>query len=285
MQFSKFLAPLIVTLFFYIHSINANEIKILNFGITSVALKQDAKNIFDLTSYLSLKSGIEIRPKFAKNYDEIEQMLEKQDVDFAYVCGATYIEAKESANLEILVLPYFEGLPFYYSLIIARQTSNANSLIDFENRIFAFSDPKSNSGSLVPRYELKKINRDYREFFKEVIYTYDHSDSIEAVVDGYVDGASVDSLVYESYKLLKPEIIKKIKVVERFGPFQSTPMVIRKSIPKNIKKSLLEAFRSMIEHDDGIKILQSFGVCKFDSSPINDYSDVEEMIGDLQDKK
>ncbi len=257
--------------------INAQEGE-LNFGVTSVALKQDAKNIFDLTTFLSKETGVKITPKFAKSYDEIKQMLEKREVDFAYVCGATYIEAKHSASLEILALPYFDNKPFYKSLVIARDEDEANSLLSFENRIFAFSDPKSNSGSIVPKYELKMRGIDYRYFFSEFIHTYDHSDSIEAVIDGYVDGASVDSLVFESYKLLKPERAKKVKVVQSFGEYQSTPIVVRKSVDIDIKLALLDALRKLSHEDDGVNILDGFGVCRFDLPEKIDFSRIEMMM-------
>ena len=269
-------------IFIFITSLFGEDDFSLNFGVTSVAIKQDARNIFKLTHFLTEKSGIKINTKFAKSYDEMKQMLEKREVDFAYVCGATYLEAKDSANLEVLLLPYFNNAPFYNSLVITKIDSDATSLISFKNKTYAFSDPKSNSGSIVPRYELLKLGEDYRRFFKEVIYTYDHSESIDAVAEGYVDGASVDSLIYESYRLLKPNVVNKIKIVDSFGPFQSTPVVIRKNISDTTKVKLFEAFKLLDKDVEGREILKGFGVSSFDIPNKIDFSDIQNMVEVLE---
>ncbi|MGM0533709.1 MAG: phosphate/phosphite/phosphonate ABC transporter substrate-binding protein, partial [Campylobacterota bacterium] len=250
-------------------SVNLMIAKELFFGITTVAVVKNSQTIFELTDFLSQAAKTQITPKFAKDYDEMKLMLEKKEVDFAYVCGATYVEAKDSADLEILTFPYFEGKPLYYSLVIAPKESNARSLLDFENTIYAYSDPKSNSGALVPSCKLRSMGRHYDSFFEEVIYTYDHSESIEAVLKGFVDGASVDSLVYESYKQINPTSTEKLKVIQKMGPFQTTPVVIRKDIDPQVKKRVQKAFHSLSATDKGRQILRKFGVEKF--AYTNDY--------------
>jgi phosphonate transport system substrate-binding protein len=257
----------------------AQESNKLYFGVTSVALTKNTKNIFDLVDILSIQTGMQIEPKFAKNYDEIKLMLDTKEVDFAYVCGATYVEAKQSASLEILAFPYFEDSPHYYSLTIARADDDSiKSILDFQGKNYAFSDPKSNSGSLVPMCRLKTFGYNYRVFFGNLIYTYDHSYSIEAVIDGYVDGASIDSLIYESYMLLNPHLKNKIKIVDKLGPFQTTPIVIRKEIKQSTKQKLFQALNSLHLSPQGEQVLKHFGIGKFDYTDNYDYSDIEKRV-------
>ncbi len=250
----------------------------LRFGITSVAIKDDLFAVREWANFLEQKSGLEIQVVFAKNYDEIRYLLENGGVDFAYVCGATYIETKESAPIEVLALPFVYQEATYESLVIAAANSPFESLLDFENAHYAFSDPRSNSGAIVPIYTLREAGYNYRHFFKRVIYTYDHAESIQAVAEGFVDGASVDSIVYENFRNIHPQIADRVRVVERFGPFTTTPIVVRQSVDRAHRNALLLALEQMSQDPQGRKILERFGIERFAKPEHYNYDEISEMI-------
>jgi len=54
-----------------------------------------------------------------------------------------------------------------------------------------------------------------------------------AVYKGFVEGASVDSIVYEHTSLVAPHITNKLKVIQKFGPFPATPIVASKRLDPN----------------------------------------------------
>lgn len=252
------------------------------FGISSVAMKDDVVTIEKWRQYLSLKSGEKIRLVFTKNYDEMRSLLESGSIDIAYLCGATYVESRQSAKLDILAVPDVGGAPYYFSYVIARNDCPCRSLVDFKHKIYAYSDPKSNSGSIVPQYELLKHGINPRYFFNKTITTYDHAESIHAVAVGFVDGASVDSIVYDAFVRFNPDIAKEIKIVQKMGPFPSTPLVVRRALSEDKKKALRLAVTTMHSDPMGKKILFRLGIERFEYRPLYDYTPIADMINSLK---
>lgn len=252
------------------------------FGLASVAMKDDVVTIEKWRQYLSLKTGEKVRLVFTKNYDEMRSLLESGSIDVAYLCGATYVESQKSAKLDILAVPTLNGSPTYFSYVIARNNCPCRSLLDFKGKLYAYSDPKSNSGSIVPKYELLKRGINPREFFKKTITTYDHAESIHAVAVGFVDGASVDSIVYDAFVRLNPDIAQTIRIVQKIGPFPSTPVVVREALSSQLKNRLRFAMTTMHIDPLGKKILFRLGIEKFEYHPPYDYSPIAQMIESLK---
>ena len=263
-QFLKYngqiLTIIFLIIFFSSKALAANEI---NFGITGVVLKEDLVNLIQWQRYLSKHTGLHIKLKFLRSYSELKNRFKEQQIDFAYVCGATYVDLKPNKNTLLLVLPSFKSKPYYESLIIARKNTSYISLDNFKDKIFAFSDPESNSGSLVPQYQLLKRGYKPDKFFSKIIYTYDHGESIIAVIDGFVDGASVDSMVYASFMQEHKKVAKQIKIVERFGPYPIPPIIINKSIKQDIKQKLRATLLHMSKNKEGKVILHQMGIDGF----------------------
>lgn len=256
----QFLTIIFLIIFLNTKSLTAADI---NFGITGVVLKEDLVNLIHWQRYLSQHTGLHIKLKFLRSYSELKNRFKEQQIDFAFVCGATYVDLEPTKNAQLLVLPLFESKPYYESLIIARKSTSYASLDDFKNKIFAFSDPESNSGSLVPQYQLLKRGYKPDKFFAKIIYTYDHGESIMAVLDGFVDGASVDSMVYASYIQEHEKVARQIKIVDRFGPYPIPPIIINKSVHKDIKQKLRKVLIDMVKNKDGKLLLNKMGIDKF----------------------
>jgi phosphonate transport system substrate-binding protein len=253
----------IVTLAFatlYLYGGDKNK---LILGLTGVVLKEDIATIVKLKLFLEKKINLPIAFKFIKSYAGMKSMLLNGSVDFAYICGPTYVDLKPSGQVKLLVLPTVAKKPYYNSLIIVRKKSPYKSIFDLKNRVFALSDPESNSASLVPRYMIYKKGYDFNKFFKKIIITYDHGESIEAVLSGYVDGASVDGVVYRAFKYKNPKKAQKLKIVNRFGYYPIPPFVVRADIDENTKNELVNAFTNMKKDKEGKKILKSLAIDGF----------------------
>lgn len=224
------------------------------------------------------KSSLAVETKYARSYSEIKSMLETGGVDFAYVCGKTFVELQKSNSAKIMTVPLFKGKTEYYSLIIAKQNSKIQAISDLKNKVFPFSDPKSNSGTIAPAYEIIKAGYRSKNFFKKMIFTYDHGESITAVLEEFADASSVDSIVFESFKRRYPQKAKDIKIIQTFGPFPITPIVYRSGLKKSYLDSISKAILSMSDNSDGKKILDSLAIDKFVTTKNTDYSKIEKMM-------
>lgn len=151
----------------------------------------------DLLDYISERTGRPVELVQRKTCVEVNELLELQELDAVFVSTGAYIDGHEKFGMELLVAPVVNGEPYYYSYIIVPDDSNATNLEDLRGKNFAFTNPMSNTGKLSPTYMLALINETPDSFFSEYIFTHSHDASIEAVAKGLVDGASVDSQIWD----------------------------------------------------------------------------------------
>ncbi len=252
--------------------------EVIRFGFTAVVAKEDIRSIELFLNYLSKKTGYRFIPVYTKSYDEMDYLLGRNMVDVAYICGAPYVEDKDTSGFELLVVPIYKGKPEYYSYVITKKEKNYKSILDFKGKPYAFSDPKSNSGSVVPTYILMRNGYKPEEFFNPIVYTYSHSESIMAVYHGFVEGASVDSVVFDQIRKTAPNIISHLKIVEAYGPFPITPIVVRSSVSEKVKNTLRKVLISMNKDYEGKKILSRFALEGFTTVRDEFYNPIREML-------
>ncbi len=180
-------------------------------------------------------------------------------------------------GLELLVAPQVYGGTVYYSYIIVSKDSPVKSFQELRGKTFAFVDPLSNSGKLVPSYMLAKMNETPESFFKNSFYTHAHDKSIKAVAAGAVDGAAVDSLIWEYEDRTNPEFTSKTKIIEKSPPHGITPVVVRHGIDLALKEKLRQIFLNAHNDVKGREILKGMMIEKF--VPIDDkaYDSIREM--------
>jgi len=254
-------------------------------GITGVALKNDISTLVKFKNYLREKTRLSIKLKFARSYSTMRHLILEDNVNVAYICGATYVDLEPSKKIELLALPTLKHQPSYYSLVIAKKGTNYKSIDDFKDKVYAMSDPESNSGSLVPRYEIIKRGYDENHFFKRIIYTYDHGESILAVLDDYAQGASVDSVIYGAFLRNYPKSRNQLKIVEKFGPYPITPIVISKNIPQKIKNILQKTLIRMGDDKSGKEILSAMAIDSFIRPNHLSYKKIEDVKSFLRHRK
>ena len=103
----------------------------------------------------------------------------RDELEAAWVCGFPYVLYK--SKFDLCVLPLYHGAPLYQSYLIVPDGDKTTSHIrDLANSVFAFSDPQSNSGYLVPRAELARIDTVPEAFFKKFFFTFGHRKVIDA---------------------------------------------------------------------------------------------------------
>ena len=90
-----------------------------------------------------------------------------------------------------------------------------NWLEDLKGHTFAFTDPDSNTGRLVPLYWLAALHTRPETFFGRSIYTYSHDNSIMAVARGLVDAAAVDGLIWDYYAKKNPAFTSKTRIIKK----------------------------------------------------------------------
>lgn len=216
-----------------------------------------------LADYLGERLGQRVELIQGKTYAEINDLVRSGDATLALVCTNPYLDGREEFGMELLVTPQIDDDTVYYSLLIAGSDAEAESLTDLRGVTFAFSDPLSNTGRLVPLYQLALMGESPDSFFSRTIFTYAHDSSIQAVAEGVVDAAAVDSVVFNNMRLTEPALTAKVKVVERWGPYGIYPFVVNPQLDTQLKAQLKQTFLEMYDDPEGNEILRNLGVDRF----------------------
>ena len=231
----------------------------------------------DLADYVGKKLGVPVELVHGKTYAEINEMVRTGDVTFAFVCTNPYLQGRDDFGMELLAAPEVNGDRSYYSYLVVSAAADFRSLEDLRGRTFAFSDPLSNSGRLATVYQLALAGETPQSFFSRSIFTYAHDNSIKAVAENLVDGAAVDSLVYDHLLSAGSDYASKTKVIERSGPFGISPVVVRPGLNPALKHQLREALVTMNEDTAGREILRSLLIDRFVVPDDSIYDSVRRM--------
>ena len=145
----------------------------------------------------------------------------------------------------------------YQSYIVARSDSDIESLADLEGKTFAFVDPESTSGNVIPTDEIinefpeKELTFDdvhaEGKFFASAMYAGSHPASIQAVVQGNVDAGAVTNTTYENQIESGNVNEEDLKVIWESPVIPGSPLAIQKDLPQELKDKVKEF---LLAYDD-----------------------------------
>lgn len=216
-----------------------------------------------LLDYIGQKLNREIEFIQRKTYGEINELLARGQIDLAFICSGPYVVGKEKYGFQLVATPEVQSSHFYHSYLIVNKSSNVKRLEDLRGRIFAFTDPDSNSGKRVPTYWLWQMGERAESFFRKTIYTYSHDNAILAVAKGLVDGAAVDGLIWEYYNSKNPIFTSKTRIIRKSEPYGIPPMVASNSIPTEMITKIRSMLFAMHQDPEGRAILNELMIDKF----------------------
>jgi phosphonate transport system substrate-binding protein len=231
----------------------------------------------NLLDYVGKKLGMEVDFVDKTSYAEINGLLEEQEVDMAFVCSGPYVDGKKEFGLKQLVVPQAHGERVYYSYIIVPSDSPAQTFDDLRGLKFAFTDPQSNTGKLVPTYMLAIRNETPDSFFSTYVFTYAHDKSIQGVAQKIVDGAAVDSLIWEYVNKKHPELTSKTKIIVKSPPYGIPPVVVRPGLADELYAKLQDIFLTLHQSEEGRVLLEGMMIDKFMKPDDALYDTVREM--------
>ena len=261
----------------------SGEIVPLRVAVAAViSPKGTAENYQNLLDYLSNKLDRPVELVQRRTYAEVNDLVERGYVDIAFVCTSAYVEGHDKFGMELLAAPQVNGETIYYSLLLVPSNSTARSMADLRSKVFAFTDPISNSGRVYPTFLVQELESTPDQFFARTFFTYSHDDAIRAVADGLADGAAVDSLVYEFALARDPALAEKVKVIHRSMPFGIPPVVVGPAVRPQLKVELQDALLTMADDPQGQTALQAIGVDKFVLIEDSAYDSVRELLAEVE---
>ena len=212
--------------------------------------------------------GVPTRLFTAADYNGVIQGLIGGTLDMAWLgasaYAAVYVEDPNAVE-PVLVKTNLDGSFTYHSIGFARKDSGVTSLDDLKGKVFAFGDPNSTSGYLIPSVEIPEAigaTMESGDYFGEVKFLGGHEQTIVAVFNGDVDAGVTwaDGLGewedgYNSGALRRAVdagLVDMNELVEiwKSKPIPEGPIVLRTALPEDVKAKMIELTASLHEKDE-----------------------------------
>jgi phosphonate transport system substrate-binding protein len=234
----------------------------LRFSVAAMLSPQGSLAAYShLFELMAARTGYQVEFVQRKTYREVNELLLAGQVDAALVCTGGYLELARSApgKIELLAVPVVGGVTTYHSYVIVPAAGPARSLSELAGKRFAFTDELSLTGRAYAVHWLKQRSADPATFFGSVQLTRSHDRSIEAVAKGLVDGACVDSLIFDEMVKSRPELGRAVRRIDVSPPFGAPPVVAATTIPAERRAAIRDVLLGLADDPEGRRALAAIG--------------------------
>ena len=166
----------------------AQEIKEFNIGILGGENAQDRLTSTEcFRAKIETALGVPVKVFTPADYDGVIQGLLGGTIDYAWLGASAYAKTQltDPEAVEVkLTKQNADGSTGYYSIGFTRKDTGITSMDDAKGKVFAFADPNSTSGYLVPGAELSAKYGTLDAYFSEVKMSGGHEQTIVGVANG-----------------------------------------------------------------------------------------------------
>lgn len=234
----------------------------LRIGLTPVILEDQLSFLDEWQAYLEQHVGRDVRFVRRNSYGEVVDLALRGRIDFAWLCGYPYVQ--HEARLDLLAVPLFQDAPLYEAyLIVPADDEQTESITDLAGKVFAYSDPNSNSGWLYGQQLLDEAGVDPERFFRRTFFTFGHRKVVEAVAERVAHGGLVDGYVWETLARTRPDLTGRTRIVHRSEPFGFPPLVASPGASEGDRQALRAALFGMDRDEQGQALLEKLNLAGF----------------------
>ncbi len=243
----------------------AQEITEFNIGILGGENAQDRMTSNEcFRAKVEEALGVPVKIFTPADYDGVIQGLLGGSLDYAWLGASGYakIYLTDPEAVEVkLTKQNLDGSTGYFSIGFTRKDTGITSMDDAKGKVFAFADPNSTSGYLVPGAELTAKYGKLEDYFAEVKMSGGHEQTIVGVANGdfdagvsWADGLGNWEDGYNSGAFRKAAdagVVDMNNIVEiwRSAMIPEGPMVVRKALPQDVKDKVTALTADLWETD------------------------------------
>jgi phosphonate transport system substrate-binding protein len=202
--------------------------------------------------------GIRVKHVSATDYRGTIEALKFKKAELGWLGPKAYIEASNNnyANVEpVAQIQQANGSLGYRSCLVVHQDSDIFSPEDIAAKTFAFNDPNSTSGYLVPSaFFMMEMGVDPKKHFSKVTFSGSHEASILAVANKKVDVASTN--LPDLQQIVREGKVPRnaLRVIWVSKLIPNDPVVVRKDLPAGLRSAIQESLVTMKQrHPDAFK--------------------------------
>ncbi len=231
-----------------------------------------------LANYLSgaLKRPVTI--ELSNSYGTHIQKIGNDMVHIAFMGPASYVIMTEQFGKKpILAGLESNGKKTFHGVIVTNKDSRITSLRQLKGKRFAFGDPDSTMGHLVPRYMLRKEGVDVKDL-RSHMFLANHDNIALSVLAGNFDAGAVKNEIFLKYQA---EGLRPIA----FTPEISDHVFVASSLlPKQTVEAIRRALLGLKDRKEGKQILSLLRADITALVPAEDgeYDSLREVIRELK---
>lgn len=243
----------------------AQEITEFNIGILGGENAQDRLTSQECyRALIEAELGVPVKLFTPADYDGVIQGLLGGSLDMAWLGASSfakiYLTDPNAVDLA-LTKQNIDGSTGYYSIGFARKDSGITKIEDAKGKVFAFGEPNSTSGYLVPGAELKANYGDLEKYFAEVKFSGGHEQTIVGVANGdfaagvsWADGLGNWEDGYNSGAFRRASDAGLVDMNDLVQIWTSKlipegPMVVRHTLPQDVKDKVIKLTADLHETD------------------------------------
>lgn len=210
----------------------------------------------------------------------------RADVGIVNTFGYILAHEKYGAQARLRIVSF--GRDQYYGQIIAHK-DGLKKVADIKGKKFAFVDPSSTSGYLLPA----KIFKDRNIKPKDYVFAGRHDSVVSMVYQKQVDAGATFHVPEKSEtgqpmdarRLVRtqyPDVDDKVVILEKTGPIPNDPVIFRKDFPEDLEKKIIAALVEYVHSEEGVKVFKAlFNVTDFKPTTDAEYDGVRAMLKEL----
>ena len=246
-------------------AVSAQEITGFNVGILGGENAQDRMTSNECyRAAIEAALGVPVKVFTPADYDGVIQGLLGGTLDMAWLGASAYAKiylTDPEAVEAVLTKQNMDGSTGYYSIGFARKDSGITKIEDAKGKVFAFGEPNSTSGYLVPGAELIATYGPLEQYFSEVKFSGGHEQTIVGVANGdfaagvsWADGLGNWEDGYNSGAFRKAADAGLVDMNDLVEIWKSKlipegPMVVRKALPQDVKDKVIALTADLHETD------------------------------------
>ena len=232
-----------------------------------------------ITAYLSDELAIPVKGFVTQDHAAAVEALRNGDADISFMGALPYVLAHDQTGAEVILAEVYRGSLVYTGRIFVRKDSGIETLEDLRGKSIAFADPISESGYLYPLDLFVQAgylarDEDPQSFFSNVYFAGGYQQSLQAVINGFVDAAGASQY---AELLVAPDQLEELTWIAETDPIPSHVVLARPGLDPSRVEAFKQVMLKLNEPDYKHLLKYVYSPDGYVEATHEDYTSVEEV--------
>ncbi|HMN70002.1 MAG TPA: phosphate/phosphite/phosphonate ABC transporter substrate-binding protein [Bdellovibrionales bacterium] len=236
-----------------------NPIKFFFVPSVDMRLLEDTSRA--LQKFLEVDTPYKYKISIPPSYVAVVEAFGTRRADVAAINTFGYVLAHDKYGAQARLVTIRFGETTYQAQYLVRADSGIKSLKDLNGKKMAFVDPASVSGYLLPLKDLKENGVKP----SDIIFAMRHDNVVSMIYQKQVDAGATfysppaENGIQDARRLVRaqyPDVEKKIKILALSQSIPNDPVIFRKDLPEEMKKTIADSLIRFAATPEGLDVLK-----------------------------